>query len=83
MYRRPAPIRRRWPRSVLKLNPWLGGLLGSAVAASVGVAIGLACFRLKGHYFVIATLVLAESVSLLFAEFRKWSAPRWVQPYPN
>ncbi len=53
----------------LELNPWLGGLLGSAVAASVGVAIGLACFRLKGHYFVIATLVLAESVNLLFADW--------------
>jgi branched-chain amino acid transport system permease protein len=53
----------------LELNPWLGGLLGSAVAASVGVAIGLACFRLKGHYFVIATLVLAESVTLLFADW--------------
>jgi branched-chain amino acid transport system permease protein len=53
----------------LELNPWLGGLLGSAVAASVGVAIGLTCFRLKGHYFVIATLVLAESVSLLFADW--------------
>ena len=53
----------------LELNPWLGGILGSAVAASVGVAIGLACFRLKGHYFVIATLVLAESVSLLFADW--------------
>lgn len=51
------------------LNPWLGGLLGSAVAASVGIVIGLACFRLKGHYFVIATLVLAESLSLAFADW--------------
>lgn len=51
------------------LNPWLGGLLGSAVAASVGVVIGLACFRLKGHYFVIATLVLAESLYLAFADW--------------
>jgi branched-chain amino acid transport system permease protein len=55
--------------SGIGLNPWLGGLLGSAVAASVGIVIGLACFRLKGHYFVIATLVLAESLSLAFADW--------------
>jgi branched-chain amino acid transport system permease protein len=51
------------------LNPWLGGMLGMAVAASVGVAIGAVCFRLKGHYFVIATLVLAESLNLAFSDW--------------
>jgi branched-chain amino acid transport system permease protein len=51
------------------LNPWLGGLLGGAVAAAVGVAIGFGCFRLKGHYFVIATLVLAESLNLAFSDW--------------
>jgi branched-chain amino acid transport system permease protein len=51
------------------LNPWLGGALGMIVAATVGVAIGAVCFRLKGHYFVIATLVLAESFYLAFADW--------------
>jgi branched-chain amino acid transport system permease protein len=51
------------------LNPWLGGLLGSAAAAVVGIVLGLVCFRLKGHYFVIATLVIAESLNLAFADW--------------
>jgi branched-chain amino acid transport system permease protein len=51
------------------LSPWLGGALGMIVAASVGVIIGSACFRLKGHYFVIATLVLAESLNLAFGDW--------------
>jgi branched-chain amino acid transport system permease protein len=51
------------------LNPWLGGAIGMVVAAGVGTAIGAVCFRLKGHYFVIATLVLAESLNLAFADW--------------
>lgn len=53
----------------LGLNPWLGGLLAIAVAACAGVLIGFPCFRLKSHYFVIATLIVAESVYLLFSEW--------------
>jgi branched-chain amino acid transport system permease protein len=51
------------------LNPWLGGALGMIVAAGVGIVVGAACFRLKGHYFVIATLVLAESLNLVFSDW--------------
>lgn len=49
------------------VNPWLGMVAGAAVAAAFGVAIGLPCFRLRGHYFVIATLVVAETMYQLFA----------------
>jgi len=53
---------------VMKLggSPWLGMLAAGALAASVGVVLGVPCFRLKGHYFVIATLVVAESAYQLF-----------------
>lgn len=50
----------------LGLNPWLGMAAGGAVAAAAGVLVGIPCFRLKGHYFVIATLVVAESAFQLF-----------------
>jgi branched-chain amino acid transport system permease protein len=53
----------------LGLNPWLGGLLSIAVAAAAGTLIGLPCFRLRNHYFVIATLIVAESIYLLFSEW--------------
>jgi len=49
------------------LNPWLGMVAGAAVAAAFGVLIGLPCFRLRGHYFVIATLVVVEIMYQLFA----------------
>lgn len=51
------------------LNPWLGGLLAIAVSATAGVLIGIPCFRLRSHYFIIATLVVAESIFLIFSEW--------------
>jgi branched-chain amino acid transport system permease protein len=51
------------------LNPWLGGLLAVLVSALAGLLIGIPCFRLRSHYFVIATLVVAESVFLIFSEW--------------
>jgi branched-chain amino acid transport system permease protein len=51
------------------LNPWLGSLAAMIVAAAAGTLIGLPCFRLRSHYFVIATLIVAESVYLIFSEW--------------
>jgi branched-chain amino acid transport system permease protein len=53
----------------LGLNPWLGGILAIVVATCAGLLIGWPCFRLKSHYFVIATLVVAESVYLIFSQW--------------
>jgi branched-chain amino acid transport system permease protein len=49
----------------LGLDPWLGMLAGGLAAAALGVLISIPCFRLRGHYFVIATLVVAESAQQL------------------
>jgi len=50
--------------SVLFVNydvlPWFGMLLGGVLSAVLAVALGYMTFRLKGHYFAIATLVIAE-----------------------
>lgn len=51
----------------LDVSPWIGMVAGALVAAIFGVLIGLPCFRLRGHYFVIATLVVAEIVYQLVA----------------
>lgn len=48
------------------VSPWLGLPAGMVVAAAVAVLIGFPCFLLKGHYFVIATAVLAESFAVVF-----------------
>lgn len=51
-----------------RITPWLGGLVGIAIAAGFGLVVGAICFRLglKGHYFVIATIALAEIVRVTF-----------------
>ena len=53
----------------LGLTPWIGMIAGGVAATLVSQVIGYPSFRLKGHYFVIATIVLAEIVHVLF---RNW-----------
>lgn len=48
------------------LNPWLGLPAAILVPTVCAVIVGIPCFRLRGHYFVIATLVVAESVFQIF-----------------
>ena len=52
--------------SVLSLwwgvSPWLGMLAGMVLAVLVSQAIGYPCFRLRGHYFAIATIGIGEIV---------------------
>ena len=50
-------------------TPWIGMIAGGLAATLVSQVIGYPCFRLRGHYFVIATIVLAEIVQVLF---RNW-----------
>lgn len=42
------------------VTPWLGLCAGGSLAALLAVALGYPCFRLNGHYFSIATIVIAE-----------------------
>ncbi len=47
------------------LAPWWGIPLGGLAAALVSLPIGLLCFRLRGPYFSLATLAVAEIVKLV------------------
>ena len=47
------------------LAPWWGIPLGGVAAALVSLPIGLLCFRLRGPYFSLATLAVAEIVKLV------------------
>ncbi len=49
----------------LGLPPWYGIVLGGIVGALVSLPIGLICFRLRGPYFSLATLAVAEIVRLV------------------
>ncbi len=46
--------------------PWFGMLAGGVISALIALALGYPCFRLRGHYFAIATIVIAEIALLLF-----------------
>ena len=47
------------------LSPWLGMLAGGLLAALFALAIGWPCFRLKGHYFAMATIAIAEILQIV------------------
>lgn len=47
------------------ITPWGGLLAGGIFAALIALALGYPSFRLKGHYFSIATIVIAEIGLLL------------------
>jgi branched-chain amino acid transport system permease protein len=47
------------------VSPWLGLLLGAAIAAGVGLLTGFPALRLRGHYLALVTLGLAEIIRLV------------------
>jgi branched-chain amino acid transport system permease protein len=49
------------------VSPWLGLLAGGVVASILAVLIGLPTFRLRGPYFALATLALAEAIRRVVA----------------
>ena len=49
-----------------QLSPWIGMLIGVLLAMLMAVAIGIPTFRLRGHYFAIATLLIGEGVQIVF-----------------
>ncbi|HEY0799291.1 MAG TPA: branched-chain amino acid ABC transporter permease, partial [Steroidobacteraceae bacterium] len=46
--------------------PWFGMAAGGALSVAIALGLGYPCFRLRGHYFTIATIVIAEIGYLLF-----------------
>jgi branched-chain amino acid transport system permease protein len=47
------------------LSPWLGMLAGGVMATLFALAIGWPCFRLRGHYFAMATIAIAEILQVV------------------
>ncbi len=54
----------------LGLTPWLGMFAGGLLAAAVGVALGMVCFRLRSHYFALATLAFGQVAFILTMNWR-------------
>lgn len=48
-----------------EINPWIGMAASGVVAAGSALLLGYFCFRLAGHYYTIATIVIAEAALLI------------------
>jgi len=48
------------------ISPWIGIPAGGLLAALIGGVVGWSCFKLKGHYFAMATIAIAEIVQIGF-----------------
>ncbi|MDB5757423.1 MAG: amino acid transporter permease [Burkholderia sp.] len=53
----------------LGISPWLAIPAGGLLSAGVSVLIGWSCFRLKGHYFAMATIAVAEIIQIVFTNW--------------
>ena len=53
------------------ITPWIGMLVGGLIAAALAFVINFQMFKLKGHYFAIATLCVAEILKTIFSKW-KW-----------
>jgi branched-chain amino acid transport system permease protein len=51
------------------ITPWIGMFAGALIATAVAFLVNYKLFKLKGHYFAIATLAVCE---ILRAAFSKW-----------
>ncbi len=49
----------------LGLTPWVGMLAGALLAVAASQLVGYPVFRLRGHYFAIATIAVGEIVQTL------------------
>jgi branched-chain amino acid transport system permease protein len=47
------------------ISPWIGMLVGGAIATVVGVLIGLPTFKMRGAYFALATIAFAEGIRVI------------------
>lgn len=49
-----------------QMTPWLSMWIGVVISMAVAFIIGLPLFRLRGHYFAIATMALVECTRVIF-----------------
>ena len=47
------------------LSPWIGMVVGMALAATFALLLSIPTFRLRGHYFALATLAAGEAMRVL------------------
>lgn len=51
------------------VSPWVGMIIGGIIATVIAFIVSYPCFKLKGHYFAIATLAISEIILQLFVSW--------------
>ncbi|HYY61069.1 MAG TPA: branched-chain amino acid ABC transporter permease, partial [Burkholderiales bacterium] len=64
------------------ISPWYGLAIGAALAAAAGTVIGFLANRLRGPYFVIATIAVSQVLLLGAARWRAFTAGSEGIPVP-
>jgi branched-chain amino acid transport system permease protein len=55
------------------LSPWLGMIAAGLVSGLSSLLVGIPTFRLRGHYYALATLAFAEVLRVLALYFRHFT----------
>ena len=64
------------------LSPWLGLLVGAVVAMAIGLVIGYLSNRLRGPYFVLATIAFSQVLLIVGSRWRGFTAGSEGIPVP-
>lgn len=54
-----------------KISPWIGMWVGIALSMVAALVVGLPCFRLRGHFFSLATFAFSLIMQVCFVYFDK------------
>ena len=73
----PALLVTRWG-----LSPWLGLLVGALVATTIGLVIGYLSNRLRGPYFVLATIAFSQVLLIMGSRWRGFTSGSEGIPVP-
>lgn len=55
---------------MFKISPWIGIPIGMLISIIMAALIGLPLLRLKGHYFAVASMAVAESMRVIFVNWK-------------
>jgi branched-chain amino acid transport system permease protein len=64
------------------LSPWLGLAVGAVVATATGLVIGYLSNRLRGPYFVLATIAVSQVLLIVGSRWRAFTAGSEGIPVP-
>jgi branched-chain amino acid transport system permease protein len=61
------------------ITPWIGMIVSGIVGAAIALGVSFPLFKLKSHWFTLATLAFAEIVKLIFLNWESLGAGRGLQ----